>query len=399
MFIERQIKKRLHRTVASRPVTLLTGARQTGKSSLLQHEFPAAEYITLDYMQYAEAAQSSPAFFLRQFAPSSQVILDEIQYAPQLMRELKAVVDDERDNYGKWILTGSQHSELMHQVSQSLAGRIGFMHLETLSAAELRRSPLGLERQFLWQGGYPELWRHPELDFVDFCASYMRTYIERDLRHIIEVRNLYDFQRFVRLLALRTGQIINYTDIAKDTGVSDATARNWLHGLELSGLVYLLPPYHANIGKRLIKTPKLYFADHGLLCYLLSIYNERDWYAHPNRGHIWENLSFLELIKQKELRPGENLFFYRDQNGVEIDFVLEQGQKIYLIEAKAAERVPPAKLNFAKVAPLLAPKRETVSLLLHNSEQPIITQKEEYYALNPLRVDLAGDGSLFDQIP
>jgi predicted AAA+ superfamily ATPase len=285
----------------------------------------------------------------------------------------------------------------MDQVSESLAGRIGLMHLETFSAAELRRSPLGLGRAFLWQGGYPELWRHPDLDFGDFFESYLRTYLERDLRHIIEVRNLYDFQRFVRLLALRTGQLINYTDIAKDTGVSDATARNWLHGLELSGLVYLLPPYHANIGKRLIKTPKLYFADHGLLCYLLNIRNEKEWYAHPNRGHIWENISFLELIKNGNLRPGEKVFFYRDQNGVEIDFIIEQGQKLYLIEAKAAERVPADKLNFAKVAPLLASKGKTVALLLQNTGQAIITKKNEYYAFNPLLVDFDFNGSSFDE--
>jgi len=299
MWIERQLKSRLLKLTKSRPALLLTGARQTGKSSLLQREFPGVEYITFDYLRQVEAVKDSPEHFLGQF--NDPVILDEIQYVPEVFRELKILIDKERLNYGKWIMTGSQQFVLMEHISESLAGRISLLHLETLSADELRKEKIENIKDFLWKGGYPELWSNKQLESSDFFESYIRTYIERDLKTIIDVKNLSDFRRFIRMTASRTGQLLNYKALSSDVGVSDVTIRKWIHALEISGLIYLLTPYYANIGKRLMKSPKIYFADHGLLCYLSGIENEKDWYSHPHKGSLWENFVMMELIKNEGL--------------------------------------------------------------------------------------------------
>ena len=367
---------------ASRPALLLTGARQTGKTSLLQRVFPDVEYITFDHLRQVEAVKGSPEHFLGQF--ENQVILDEIQYVPEVFRELKIVIDKDRDNYGKWMMTGSQQFGLMQNVSESLAGRIGICHLETLSAAELRNENISNVADFLWKGGYPELWSNPLLEISDFFESYLRTYIERDLKTIIDVKNLSDFRRFIHVVAARCGQLLNYKSLSSDVGVSDVTIGKWIHALEISGLIYLLTPYFANVGKRLIKSPKIYFADHGLLCYLLGIENSSDWHAHPQKGSLWENLVMMELMKNHHLVPGNNLFFYRDQNGVEIDFIIENKGMLYFIEAKAGERIDPRKLHFEKVAALFKNKFSIQNLLAQNMKETRIIRQEKYKSYNPV---------------
>ncbi len=387
MWIPRTIKERLHRTVESRPVVLLTGARQTGKSSLLQREFPLSEYVSFDHLNQVEAAKDSPDFFLGQF--KGTVILDEIQYVPHLFRELKIVVDGNRNSYGKWILTGSQQFELMEKISESLAGRISILHLETLSARELREGPVTNVDDYTWKGGYPEIWGNPGIDTNDFFESYIRTYIERDLKTIIDVKNLHDFQRFIRVIASRVGQLVNYKDISSDVGVSDVTIRKWLHALEVSGIVYLLAPFYRNIGKRLTKSPKLYFADHGLLCHLLGINSIKDWHNHIFRGNIWENIVLMELVKTNNLRPGEHIFFYRDHNGVEIDFIVENKNTLYFIEAKAGERLDDSKLNFNRVIPLFNEKYSTRAIVAQNITGTHTIKKKNYTAINPLATEIS----------
>lgn len=382
MWIERQMKERLEKAVKSRPALLLTGARQTGKSSLLQKEYPETEYVTFDYLRQVEAAKESPEYFLSQF--KDQIILDEIQYVPEVFRELKILIDQDRHNYGKWIMTGSQQFALMEEISESLAGRIALLHLETLSASELRKENIKQVNEFLWKGGYPELWVNRRLNVSDFFESYIRTYIERDLKTIIDVKNLSDFRRFIRMLATRAGQLLNYKSLSSDVGVSDVTIRKWIHALEISGLVYLLTPYYANIGKRLIKSPKIYFSDHGLLCYLLGIESEKDWYAHPHRGALWENFVMMELIKTYYLVPGNNLFFYRDQNGVEIDFVVERKGKLIFIEAKAGERIDSNKLHFDRVASLFEDKYKIEKILAQNINETKVLKFRNYVCHNPL---------------
>lgn len=387
MWIERLISARLLRQVESRPVLLLTGARQTGKSSLLQKLFPQETYITFDHLRLAEEARENPETFLRNF--SGRTILDEIQYVPELFRELKIIVDQERRCYGRWLLTGSQNFALMEEVGDSLAGRLGILNLETLAAAELRAAGFtgsSLEKH-LYLGGYPELWSNPRLTADDFFEDYIRSYVERDLRQLIEVKNLNDFRRFFRSLASRIGQLLNYRSLAQDIGVSDSTCKRWLHALEMSGLILLLPPFFTNLGKRLVKAPKLYFADHGLAAHLLGIGDDSSLRRHPGRGPLWENFVLTEIIKTRNLRPGREIFFYRDQNGVEIDFVIEQGRELSLVEAKAGERLDRRKLNFNKVAPLLKDKYEVSCLAAHPLPQSRPALYREFQAWNPLLCD------------
>ena len=387
MWIERDIRYRLKDAVKSRPAVFLTGARQTGKSSLLQKEYPEITYLTFDHLREVEAAKEAPSYFLSQF--KGPVVLDEIQYVPELFRELKIVIDQDRNNYGKWIMTGSQQFVLMKQISESLAGRIAVLHLETLSATELRKKKIKDMGPFLWKGGYPELWSNPQLSPQVFFEGYIRTYIERDLKNIIDVKNLSDFRRFIRILATRSGQLLNYKSLSGDVGLSDVTMRKWMHALEISGLIYLLTPYYANIGKRLIKSPKVYFADHGLLCHLLGIENEKDWHAHPLKGNLWENFVMMELIKNHGIVPGKDLFFYRDQNGVEIDFIVEKKEKLVLIEAKAGERVDPKKLHFNRVAGLFEGKYEIEKFLAQNTNEKTMLKMKEYACFNPLHTQVA----------
>jgi len=382
MWIERSVSQQLLKASQTRPVVLLTGARQTGKSSLLIRLFSESKYITFDHIQQMESAKESPEHFLSQFQGAT--VLDEIQYVPELFREIKIFVDKDRMNYGKWMLTGSQRFELMEGISESLAGRISIINLETLSANELRSSKLKNIEDHLWKGGYPELWANKQLDSIDFFESYIRTYIERDLKQIIEVKNLADFRRFLKILAVRTGQLLNYRDISNDVGVSDVTIKKWVHALEMSGIIFVLPPFFSNIGKRLIKSPKIYFSDHGLACYLLGINSLQAWHAHPQKGNLWENFTVMELIKTHSLRPGENIFFYRDQNGVEIDFLIEKGRKLFFIEAKASERIDSKKVNFKKVSPLFSHSHQVESILVHNIKENSIFKRKDYYSYNPL---------------
>lgn len=385
IWINRSISGRLTGISRSRPALLLTGARQSGKSSLLRREFPEAEYISFDHPNQVEAATDSPGFFLDQLP--HPVILDEIQYVPHLLREIKIRVDEDRRQYGNWLLTGSQKFELMETISESLAGRISIIHLETLSARELRNSTVGGIGDFIWKGGYPEIWSNPALDMGDFFESYMRTYVERDLKSILEVKNLSDFQRFVRVLATRIGQLVNYRDISKAVGVSDVTIKKWLHALQIGGLVYFLIPFYSNIGKRLVKSPKLYFADHGLACYLLGIESMAEWNRHVHRGNLWENVVLMELIKTNSLTPGMNIFFYRDQNGVEVDFVAEYKGILYFIEAKSGERIQEKKLNFIKVKRLFEQKHRTKAILFQNIPEKTVIRKNSYSCMNPLLGD------------
>ena len=356
MWIERNHTQRIKEAVLKRPVLLLTGVRQVGKSSLLKKLFEDAEYVTLDKIVFAEEAEENPSMFLSRF--KKQVIIDEIQYAPSLFRYLKIKVDEERSLNGKWILTGSQQFTLMQHVSESLAGRVRILNLGSLSASELNQANL-LEdkRDFLWKGGFPEIWAE-SLDAGEFFEDYIQTYLERDLKQILNVTNLRDFRRFLSLLALRVGQLVNYSELSKDLGVAVNTIKAWVSALETSGLIILLPPYYNNLGKRLIKAPKLYFCDNGLVSSLLNINSLEALNNSPHLGNIWENLVFTEFLKEGFI-SGKNIFFFRDQNGVEIDFIVEKDGRTFLVEAKTSEKPNPQKLNFRKIAPLF--KEEVTS--------------------------------------
>lgn len=379
MWIERDYSTRILEAIASRPVVLLTGIRQAGKSSLLQKLLSDAEYITLDRILLAEEAEENPSLFLNRF--EKQVIIDEIQYAPSLFRDLKIKVDENRHIKGRWILTGSQQFVLMQHASESLAGRIRILNLGTLTATELNRTNLlNSKRDLLWKGGFPELWA-ANLNPKEFYDDYIQTYLERDLKQILNVSNLRDFRRFLSLLAIRVGQLLNYSEISKELGVAVNTTKAWVGALEVSGLITLLPPYYKNLGKRLIKAPKLYFCDNGLVSALLNIDSLETLEKSLHLGNIWENFVLSEYIKEGKV-AGKDIFYFRDTNGVEIDFVIEKKGEVYLVEAKHSERPNPGKLNFKKIAPLFS---ETVNSFVACGveEKGQITLKD-FSVYNPL---------------
>jgi uncharacterized protein len=289
MWIDRTVSRRLDTLSRQFPAVLVTGARQTGKTSLLRHAFPDADFVSLDLPSAAHQAEESPEQFLR--SRSEPMILDEVQYAPGLFRHLKARIDDDRHRMGRFLMTGSQKFTLMESLSESLAGRAAIVELQTLSAEEIRsafprREPGVAET--LWRGGFPELYRNRSLDPRDFFTSYVATYLERDVRLALRVASLRDFERFVRSCAIRSGQLLNMADLARDVGIAGSTARDWISVLEASNQVLLLEPYFGNLGKRLIKTPKLYLCDTGILCFLLGFDSPSSMESSPFIGAIWE---------------------------------------------------------------------------------------------------------------
>jgi len=379
MWIERDYSDKIKEAVKTRPVVLLTGVRQAGKSSLLQRLFTDAEYVTLDRIILAEEAEENPTLFLDRF--KNQVIIDEIQYAPSLFRDLKITVDENRNIKGKWILTGSQQFILMRHVSESLAGRVRILNLGTLSARELNRTNLlKNKRDLLWKGGFPELWAE-KLDAKEFFEDYIQTYLERDLKRILNVTNLRDFRRFLSMLAIRVGQLLNYSEISKEVGVAVNTIKAWVNALEVSGLIILLPPYYNNLGKRLIKAPKLYFCDNGLVTALLNIDSLDTLEKSLHLGNIWENFVLSEHLKNGFV-AGKDIFYFRDTNGVEIDFVIEKKGEVFLVEAKNSERPKSGKLNFSKIAPLF--RQSVKSVVACGVEEKGIVSLKEYSLYNPL---------------
>jgi hypothetical protein len=336
MWIERDVESRLERSAKTRPVIVLTGARQTGKTSTLLRLFPNHSFVSLDLPTEAEQAEKEPHSFLQRHP--APVIIDEVQYAPGLFRHLKAEVDAHRTRNGQFLLTGSQKFTLMKNVSDSLAGRADIVELETLSFAEIHAAlpQIGVETAIV-RGGFPELYANIDIDLIPFYNSYLATYLERDVRALTHVGNLRDFERFVRACALRSANLLNKADLARDVGISPSTANHWLSMLEASGQVVLLEPWFSNRTKSIVKSPKLYFADTGLLCALLNIRSEKDLQQSPAVGAIWETFVFAQL-RNREHRAGREggLFFWRDRTR-EVDFVIDTGGRMELFEAKWTE--------------------------------------------------------------
>lgn len=382
LWIDRSISTPLKRLVETRPVVLLTGIRQSGKSTLLQTMFPKAEYVTFDHYHHIENATNNPSEFLNSYRNKDQIILDEIQYVPNLFRELKMEIDRNRKKPARWILTGSQKFTLLESVRESLAGRIGLLELDTLGAAELRRHfKPELVQNILWKGGFPETWADPAINITHYLDDYITSYLEKDLRAIIQTPNLRDFHRFMRACALRCGSMINYTDIARDTGISPNTAKSWINVLVRSGTATLLEPYFGNLSKRMAKTPKFFLNDQGLLARLLNMTQENFQNDHPFIGKLWENFVYNELKRSPGISPEKNLYYYRDQNKVEVDFLIEDKQDLHLIEAKFTER--PGKTNLPKVAKALERKNVTLSCACRVPSEKPVTGKD-YRMINPL---------------
>ena len=336
MWIDRQIEPLLAQRAATRPVVVLTGARQTGKTSLMRRLFPGHAFVTLDLPSEAEQAERDPGAFLARHPPP--VIIDEVQYAPGLFRHLKAAVDRERGRRGAFLLTGSQPLGLMKSVSDSLAGRAAVVALEPLSFAEAKAArPRLAADEFVVRGGFPELYEDLEIDAEGFYRSYVATYLERDLRQLLQVANLRNFERFLQAAALRSAQLLNRADLARDAGVSGSTAGAWLSALEASHQIMLLEPWFANRTKTLVKRPKLYVRDSGLAAFLCGVRTTAALRASPLAGALWKTFVCAEIRRAQSNRRGGWDFHFWCDRAREADFLLHRAGTFRLADAKWTE--------------------------------------------------------------
>ncbi len=360
-YIERALEPVLKRAVAEFPALILTGPRQAGKTTLLKHLFGEDyEYLSLQLPDVRAAAQADPRTFLARFPPP--VIYDEVQYAPELLSYVKERIDQDRSRPGQFILTGSQNLLLMQTVSESLAGRAAVFRLLPLSRREAHgrpRAPFPWEAKegsgidvlpspdALWseflRGSYPELVANPDRDKTLWHSSYLQTYLERDVRTLRQVGDLTQFQSFLRALAARTGQLLNLSELSRDLGVAVNTAKAWLSVLEATHQVIILRPYFANIGKRLVKTPKVYFTDVGTLCQLTGLSDPNHAAAGPMAGSILETAVLGEIVKTLWNRgPEPEAYFWRTSAGEEVDFLVQVSGTLVPIEVKLSATPRPA---------------------------------------------------------
>lgn len=351
--ISRQIESAIKKSAAKYPVVTVTGPRQSGKTTLVKNLFKNYAYVSLETPDDRDFAREDPRGFLNQFGGG--VVLDEIQRVPNLFSYIQGIVDA-TDKPGQFVLTGSQNFLLLEQISQSLAGRTSVFHLLPFSQAEIEaRSPISTEEiglkipkrkshmgklfHVLFTGFYPRI-HDKNLDPQEWLRNYYQTYIERDVRSILNIGDIEAFGKFVRLCAGRTGQLLNLSSLGADCGVTHATARRWLSVLEASFIVYLLRPHHNNFSKRLVKSPKLYFLDTGLLCYLLRIRSEDELVTHSSRGAIFETFVLTELLKaylNQGLEP--DVHFWRDSVGNEVDLIINRGSELVPVEIKSGETI------------------------------------------------------------
>ena len=334
--IKRQAETVLLDLAKGYPILAITGPRQAGKTTLAQSTFPDKRYVSLEDLDEREFADQDPRGFLARFPDGA--ILDEAQRCPNLFSYLQTRVDAEK-RMGLFVLTGSQQFGLMSNITQTLAGRVGLIQLLPFSLQELQatNTPISSLDDVLWRGMYPPIYDR-NLAPEKWFSKYVMTYIERDVRQVVEVKNLSLFQRFIKMCAARVGQLINMSSLAIDCGVSHNTIRSWLSVLEAGYVVFLLQPHHQNFGKRLVKTPKLYFYDTGLAAYLLGIRDAEHLSIHSARGSLFENLVVSELLKQRYNQGlASNLYFWRNNTGDEVDVVIEQGEQLMPMEIKSGQ--------------------------------------------------------------
>lgn len=336
--IRRTLAAKLAALARKFPIVTVTGPRQSGKTTLCRAVFPNKGYVSLEAPDIREYALRDPRGLIADHAGGA--IFDEVQRAPQLLSYLQSEVD-ERPTAGRFVLTGSANFALLQSVWQSLAGRTGLLQLFPLSLGEIRRFPDVPTDLWtlLWKGAYPAVYDR-DVAPGDWFAAYVGTYVERDVRQILNVTDLMAFQTFLRLCAGRTGQLLNTSTLGADAGVTHNTARAWLTVIEASYLAFRLAPFHANVNKRLVKTPKLHFYDSGLLCWLLGITRPEHLREHPLRGSIFESWVIAEIVKARAnagLPPA--LSFYRDRKGLEVDGVLERGTAVVAVETKSGQTI------------------------------------------------------------
>jgi hypothetical protein len=358
MLVTRHIANRIRELCAQYPIIGLTGPRQSGKTTLLRHLFPEYRYVSLEDPHQLEFAISDPRLFLKTF--DNKVIFDEVQRATALFSYIQTKTDQDKI-MGQYILSGSQNFLLLEKITQSLAGRVSLFKLLPFSLAELNGAspPLGktTPHEHIFWGGYPALYDRG-LKHTDFFSDYIETYVERDVRNLMSIKDLSLFRTFIRLCAGRIGTPLNAQSLANDCGISQPTARGWLSLLESSYIVYMLPPYFQNFNKRIIKSPKLYFYDTGLACYLLGLTEPGQVLNYYQRGSLFENMVIGEMLKNRfNLKAPVNFYFWQDSNGVEVDLLMEEAGKTNLFEMKFSQTPGPdffkGILAFRKLIPHL----------------------------------------------
>lgn len=333
--IQRKLKTELLTLLGEYPIVTVVGPRQAGKTTLVRSTLTDFAYVSLENPEIRQLAIDDPKAFLKRYP--SPVIFDEIQRVPTLLSYLQGIVDENKDN-GQFVLTGSHQLQLREAVSQSLAGRTGVLQLLPLSMKELQNAQLPVEsfESCIFTGFLPRVHAEGQRPSTAY-ANYYQTYVERDVRQLINLKDVNLFAKFIRVLAGRVGQVINYQSLSNDVGVDAKTIRHWISILEASYLIFSLPPYFENFGKRMIKSPKYYFTDTGLLCYLLNIEKEEQVGRDPLVGNLFENLVILEALKARYnqgLTP--NLYFSRDSEGHEVDLLWPSGGRLNGIEIKSA---------------------------------------------------------------
>jgi predicted AAA+ superfamily ATPase len=356
--IERDIAPKVAEALEKFPIVGIMGPRQSGKTTLCQMLKPSFTYVNLEDISLRSFAKSDPKGFLETY--KNGVIIVEIQYVPELFSYLQ-VYTDQRQINGEYLITGSQHFLLSQHIAQSLAGRIALFNLLPLSLAELQKGNYSFENweDYVVSGAYPRKWIN-NIDPVEYYGNYLNTCIERDVRMLKNIMNLDTFQKFIRLLAGRTGQLFNQSSLGNELGLDNKTINAWMTLLEASFIAFRLSPYHTNFSKRLVKTPKVYFYDTGLLAYLLGIRTAQDVDVHFAKGQLFENFIILEKMKSTcNYKTHENYYFWRDSSGNEIDLLIEDGMKLLAVEIKSAKTVHPDFFKnlkqFSKVKPDVIP--------------------------------------------
>ncbi len=336
MYINRRIQPLLIKVSGSFPAVLVTGPRQSGKTTLLRHTFPDADYVTFDDPVMQDYVNNDPQVFISRYS-ENQIILDEIQYVPKFFSYLKMDVDSHRSRYGQWLLIGSQQFNMMKNISDSLAGRIAILTLLPFSENELIQLSERSISDKLWYGSYPEVVLKPDIRNI-WVPSYIRTYLERDVRSIINVQDLSLFQTFLGLCAANHGRELNIAGISRDCGVAQPTIKRWISILQTSFIIYLLKPFYNNKGKRLVKSPKLYFIDASIPAYLTRQSNSEALFDGSMGGVFFEEFIIIETLKILQNNGiNADLFFWRSQDGMEIDLILETNGTYHAIEIKKTQ--------------------------------------------------------------
>jgi hypothetical protein len=364
MSVKRSLIKSLPQLMKQYPVVALTGPRQSGKTTLLKNTYKDFRYVSLENPDIRNFAELDPNSFLKEY--DQHVIFDEVQRVPQLFSYLQQIID-ESGKPGQFILSGSQNFHLMQSITQSLAGRVAMVKLFPFDHNEMKSAGL-LDEEFflsnLFRGYYPAIFDR-NIPPKTFYYNYVQTYIQRDVSELINIRNMRLFQNFLGLCAARAGQLLNLNALANECGISQPTAKAWLSALEQSYILFQLQPYYKNFSKRIVKTPKLYFYDTGLLCYLLKIKDSAELNLHVSKGALFENMMVAEYVKQMyHKNEMEDLWFWRDASGNEIDLMIDGSKNITIVEMKATTTIKSdmfkGLLHFEKISKFTNLKKQLV---------------------------------------